>query len=319
MAADASLGPRGSRAEETRSGSALHEVRIALERAFEVGRSEYESLALDFETFCEDTTLRVERRLRRAGVEPSEARMRTEIERLRGADLFLALACEHRIEEGWQILLDRFLPRLRRLMLHRGVASRDAEDVLASLPGDLLEAPPTRDDAMTRIGTYDGCGDLFYWLATFAFRRHADAARRAKATVSLDHDAEAVGPDSQAADPTRRASAQETCDRIRAAVRAAWRELSSRHLLILRFKFLSSRTQKQVARLLGISEATVSALAREAVEKTRAALVDALSDEHEQAWPDAGRMWHAISSALEESSPTADSSADDRTGTDPDQ
>lgn len=283
---------------------------FSIRRAYQQGTKEYGRLPLGFHSFAGAVVDRVRRRFDRACAGNRDERIGSILSRIAGADLYLAVACENRAEGAWQVFSDRFLPRLRRFMLRKGIPENEADEILADLPGDLF-VPPPGSRAASRIGTYDGSGQLFYWLVTIILRRRADRTRARKRTGSLEGENGPEGPEprqsaDETIDPEQIATVQETCRRIMDAVRSAWRELTPRHLLLLRFKFLTRRSQKEMARTLGVSEALVSHLLRDGVEKTRQAVETQVVRESGDAWPDSDRLWSALSDLLGQNSAPAE-------------
>ena len=277
--------PRGNNESGEGNGASRHG--LVLRRAYRNGAKEYGSLPFSFETFGRHVTGRIRDRLLRAGAPDDDERVGALLARVNGADLYLAVACDHRLEEAWRVFGARLVPRLRGLLLKKRVPKHEIDDVLASLPGELVAAPPG-SNCTTRIGTYDGLGSLFYWLVTFVFRRLGERARVVRRVASLEslikERTAATTTDSD--DPAHLASVRELCQRLSEAVTAAWERLSPRHVLVLRFKFLSSRTQKEAARVLGISEAMVSTLLHQGLERTRAAVAPLIAAHGTGSWPD---------------------------------
>lgn len=283
-------------------GELVRRHTVGIRTVFERGRAAYGDISLDFADFAAAVVSAKLRHTNRAAA-LNDARFASGLSRLQAPDLYLAIACDRGIDCAWEVLHDRFLPRLRRIMRRRGVPDREIDQVLADLPGDLV-APPPGGGAATRIGTYDGTGKLFYWLVTVVFRRLADRARRSGGEArgetgddrSNDEPARGGNP---AEDPADAASRRETCQRIREAVRSAWQRLTPRHLVVLRFKFLTRHRQKDVARLLGVSEALVSHLLSEAIECTRVAVVRQLGEGSPDPALGADRLWDVLRAALE--------------------
>jgi len=273
-----------------------------IERFFTDGIREYGGFPLDHTTFARELVRRVERRLSGAGLQDTGRRLDEALAKIAGTDLYLTIACDRRLEAAWQTLADRYFPRLERLLEQRGTLVTVAKEIVANLPGDLI-APPPKSDAATRIGTYDGFGSLFYWLVTFVLRKRNERTRRVEpraglekwlARVARETGDPGVSPD----DPASAAYAREACDRLRTVVRLAWARLTPRHLLVLRCKFLHSLSQKEVARMLGVSEALVSHLLHEGMGAARMSVMREFRAEARDCWPGLDQLWGVVTELL---------------------
>lgn len=275
-----------------------------IERFFEEGMREYGAFPLDLTTFARELTRRVQRRLAAGGAQATGHRLDQAVARVAGADLYLTIACDHRFEAAWLALSDRYYLRLERLMQRRGTPETVAREIVANLSGDLV-APPPRSDAATRVGTYDGFGSLFYWLVTFVFRKRNERLRGVSPRTKLERwlarkSREAGGPGGVLDDPACAAYAREACERLRSVIRAAWGQLTWRHLLVLRSKFLHNLSQKEIARMLGVSEALVSHLVGEATEAARISVMREFREEATDEWPSLNQLWRTVTGLLTE-------------------
>jgi len=269
-----------------------------LRRAWEAGRLEYDDLPLPFEAFARGVLARLRRRLERAGVAPARGRLAAALGLTAGADLFLALACEGDVPGAWEALMGRLVPRLQQLALRRGASPAEAEELARELPGELV-APPRQGPARTLIGTYEGTGTLFSWLAGILLRRRALAARSSR-TVPL---VEAAGPGACATapvceDPARQASASELADRLRSAFGEAWSALTPKEGLALLYKYRDGLPQTGIAQLLDVGPPRVTRLLQQGVDKVRSALVKRLGAATSEEGPG---LWTALRGAVERS------------------
>jgi DNA-directed RNA polymerase specialized sigma24 family protein len=269
-----------------------------LRHAYEAGRREYGALALPFETFAHQALARARRRLERAGVAPGRGRLEETLERTAGGDLFLALACEEDVPGAWQALIERLVPRLQQLAVRRGASPAEAEELARELPGELV-APTRERPARTLLGTYEGTGTLFSWLAGILIRRRALAARSSR-TVPL---AEAAGAQLDAAapaseDPARQASDSELAEQVRSAFGEAWSALTPKEGLALLYKYRDGLPQTGIARLLDVGPPRVTRLLQQGVDKVRSALVRRLGAAAADEGPG---LWTALRSAVERS------------------
>ena len=205
-----------------RAGGVKPELLDLLRRRHREARRLHPELAVPFEAFATHALERVRGRLERAGVEPAGARDFELLARLRAGDLYLALACDRDAPGALQALERRHFPRLRGLLLARGASSAEAAELLADLPAELC-SPPPRGAARTRLGTYEGSGTLFGWLAVIALRRLSDRARRPAAAALDGHPEVAAMALPPSADPARAAGADESVQRVELALRGGWK------------------------------------------------------------------------------------------------
>lgn len=216
----------------------------------------------------------------RQGVEPTAARVAEHLAGAALADLYLACAADAGSERAWTLLSERYRTRLEGFAVRRGLSSEAAVSTVQDLFGDLA-LPPSNGAARTVLGTYDGTGNLFSWLAIVLVRRIAGDARK-KRPASLD-----AAPDAGASpertpsgrtvpEPTLLAVTDEARRRFVAALERAWTGLSSQERLALVAKHRDGWSQRQVGALLGLGEARVSRIVSAAVEKLRGPLRDAV-------------------------------------------
>jgi DNA-directed RNA polymerase specialized sigma24 family protein len=246
----------------------LHEHEPALRRFFEEGRAEYGALPLGFEAFAGRVLALTARRL--AGVPALEARVRQALQTVAGRDLYLAIACDLGVPGSWETLSRRFLPRLKALLRRRGSSAREAEELTRELPGDLVAPPASRRDRTT-IGSFDGTGTLFFWMAGVVLRRRAQRARsHAAAPPEAEGGAPAYPP--VASGPVELAEHAEFVALFARDFERAWRALTSRETLALLYKYRDGLPQTVIARLLGIGEPRVSRLIAKALTRLRHSL-----------------------------------------------
>jgi RNA polymerase sigma-70 factor (ECF subfamily) len=248
-----------------------------LHRAHDDGRREYPGVALDFAVYARRALDLATRRVERGGVAPTDARVDDALERAHGADLYLAIACDAGLARSWETLEERVLPGLSRVAARRGASAAEAQDVLAELPGELCSPPPS-GGARTRLGSYDGSGSLFAWLAVVVARRVADLRRASytptgRAATSLEASGESApapaATDAASRRPIDRLVLDEEASRFREALRRAWRDLTDREALVLLWKHRDGLAQRDIARLLDVGEPRVSRLLDAALAKLR--------------------------------------------------
>ncbi len=257
-----------------------------LRALYAAGRAEYPRAGLAFGVFADRVLALADRRLPRAGGAGTPPRVGGFLDRVRGADLFLAVACDVGVHGAWESFAERFVPRLRGFLRRHGVPVGEAEEVASALPGELL-LPPAQDRGRTRIGTYDGSTPLFAWLGRIALRRWTDrlrersrdsgpnrkGARRGEGTL----EAESVpAPDP---DPASRVSDAETASRFEEALRRGIARLTEREVRAFVGRFHEGYSQREIAAFLGVGEPRVSRLVGAGVSKLRTAVRQGLDGE----------------------------------------
>jgi RNA polymerase sigma factor (sigma-70 family) len=278
----------------------VHEA--LLRRGFQAGVAEHGRLDLPFEDFARRALDCASRRVEESGLPRTPEQTAEVLERLAAADLYLAAACDLGLPPAWQVFTERFLPRLRRFARSRGASETEAEDLTRDLPGDLA-LPPASGSARSRIGTYEGTGNLFGWLAVIVLRRLADRARAPRLVRAGDPAAGEEEDDAPRAaidrdDPAGAAEAGEAARSVGRAFPAAWRTLTPQEALALLYRFRDGLAQREIARLFQVTESRISHLLRGATGKLRDALVREVRDLEPDRWPDGDRLWHALSAQV---------------------
>ena len=255
------LAPETSPAPE----SDLSALTGRLRAGFEAGRRKYGALELPFATYAGDVINAVRARRRSMGlpVEPSD--LDAALSKRALDDLYLARACEHGCEQAWAVLATTFRSRLIGLAVRRG-ARGDQSESLGDELFSQLALPPAKSAGRTRIGSFDGSGSLWGWLAASLARRLHDAHRRARPARSLEEAAPAP------ARPLVAALDEETAESVQAALRSAWTLLEPRERVALLLKHEHGWRQRQIAQRLGVGEHQVSRWCSRAVSKLRGAL-----------------------------------------------
>jgi RNA polymerase sigma-70 factor, ECF subfamily len=282
---------------------------VALQRAFEEGARVFPSLPIPRETFVRRLIERILRRMERAGLEPTAEKVAKGLGRIVPADLYLAVACEERVSGAWELLTERYVPQLRALLVGRGVAEVEAEEIAARVPGDLIQ-PPGRDSAPSRLATYDGLGSLFSWMAAIALRRHADRTRSRKSErLEVSHESASL-----TLDPAEFAVDGETCSRLNKALSSVWPTLTRREQLALLYRYRLDLAQKEIARVLGVSEPRVSGLLKTSIVKIQEAVHGVFFDQGLEGIENRDLLWKKLGGILEnhmkDPSPSSDHGAD---------
>jgi len=174
---------------------------------------------------------------------------------LRAKDLALALGCVRGDERAWDTFCSDFRSALyeaARSVVHEEVEARElADSLLAELYG-LDSAIPGRN---SRFAYFHGRSSLKTWLRAVLYQKFVDEYRRQSRLVPMPEDLPEV-----AATGT---SVSEQDDRHYAeclgeAVEAALIELPTNEKLLLSYYYVQGLTLKQIGRLSGEHEATIS-------------------------------------------------------------
>lgn len=256
------------------------ELRAAYSRA----QAEYGELPLAFEAYA-DRLLRVLfARLAREDGAVSRARIERALGEPVASDLYLAIACDTMASGSWEALSRRFFADLRAVAIKAGASEAEAEELARELPGSLIHPPPGAG-TRTRLGTYDGSGSLFSWMASIARNQLADRHRRSAPSVAPPH---------RVHTPAEMIVGAETGERLEEALRHALLDLPMRESLLLVWKFCDDLPQHQMAVRLGISEARVSQLMKRTVDRVRASVLEQIRDESSPTWASREELWAAL-------------------------
>lgn len=168
-----------------------------------------------------------------------------------GHDFYLAYACGRSIPAALQLLEQQYLPRARDALLRRGTAHAQVDEVLQLLRERLLVG---RDGALPRIADYDGRGPLTAWLRTSAVRLALNSVRGVAARPPESLVSGLVAPD----DLELRALKGQHREAFAQALTDAFGDLDSRDRGLLRMHLLDGVTSEQLARVHGVSRATIT-------------------------------------------------------------
>ncbi len=223
----------------------LASERRRLEALYAASRAERWQVSLD--TFARAAWQGV------SGAEPSE--IPRLLDSLRAPDLGLALGCLAGTEAAWDTFCADYRPALyaaARVYLREEAEARDLAD---SLLAELFGLDATRPGRNSRLAYFHGRSSLRTWLRAVLYQRFVDEYRRQRRLEPLPEEAAqpAAAASSLSAEDDRRYA---RC--LGEALEAALRELAPRDKLLLAYYYLQSLTLKQIGRLLGEHEATVS-------------------------------------------------------------
>ncbi len=177
-------------------------------------------------------------------------------------DLVLARACAAGHEGAWE----HFVAVYRQPLTRAAIAITGSETLGRELADQLfgeLYGLTTRDGVRRcPLLSYRGRGSLMGWLRTTLAQRHVDHHRRSHREEPLA-DMDAPAPDPAPVTPPAQLSLLERA--IEEAVEK--RDAEERYLLAA--YYLDGQTLLQIARILGVHEATVSRKLKRATEGTR--------------------------------------------------
>lgn len=153
-------------------------------------------------------------------------------------------------------LRSRYHSRLVAVLCARGASPTEGEDLVADLWSDCFAAPPNRP---TLLGKYQGRCALASWLLTVATNRLVDLKRRQSFRV------EAPAPYCSSDDffgerpqPESTPREESLLELLRTAIRNAFSRTDSESVLMLKLVHLHQLTQREIARMWGCHESTVS-------------------------------------------------------------
>jgi RNA polymerase sigma-70 factor len=231
---------------------------------------------LDFDQFFADHRLRLEALHRASGAEqwsvPLEALARAawqgiaatasakphEIPELLGSlraeDLALALGCAQGNEGAWDTFCSKYRPVLyeaARAFVHEEAQARELAD---SLLTELYGVDSSATVGPSRFAYFHGRSSLKTWLRAVLYRKFVDEYRRQSRLAPLpDNPDEASTVSSISEQDDRRYDA---C--LSEAVEASLGRLAPSEKLLLSYYYVQELTLKQIGRLTGEHEATIS-------------------------------------------------------------
>jgi RNA polymerase sigma-70 factor len=188
-----------------------------------------------------------------AADEPSQ--VRALLAAIRAKDLALALGCALGNEPAWDTFCAQYRPALyesARALTHEESRARELAD---SLLTDLYGLEEGASGRRSRFAYFHGRSSLKTWLRAVLYQKFVDEYRRESRLEPLAEDTTepAASAGSVSAEDDRRYS-----DWLGEAVEAALAELRPPDRLLLRWYYVEELTLKQVGRLTGEHEATIS-------------------------------------------------------------
>ena len=178
-------------------------------------------------------------------------------------------------------LREALQPSLLGILLARGAARSEAEEILADVWSDCV---PGADGGTTLLAKFNGTASPLGWLARVAINRWIDGQRRRskwESDAEIDFD-DLPGCPTVVADNRLHAALSES-------LRAAFASCDSEALLLLRLVYLHDLTQKEVGRLLDWTESKASRALAQAMAHIEKQTLKHLRKEHphlELTWVD---------------------------------
>jgi RNA polymerase sigma-70 factor len=174
---------------------------------------------------------------------------------IRAKDLALALGCATGDEPAWDTFCAQFRPALydsARALAHNEARARELAD---SLLAELYGLEKTETSRNSRFAYFHGRSSLKTWLRAVLYQKFVDEYRRESHLAPLD--------ESAAEPPARQGSVSAEDDRRYAdclgeAVEAALADLRPPDKLLLSYYYVQELTLKEIGRLRGEHEATIS-------------------------------------------------------------
>jgi len=177
-------------------------------------------------------------------------------------DLVLARACATGNEQAWE----HFIAHHRQPLIRAAIAITGSEtlgrDLADQLYAELFGLNAREGERRCPLLSYRGRGSLMGWLRTTLAQRHVDHFRRNRREQPLEE------IDVAAADAMPQTPGAEL-SQLERAIEQALAERNAEERFLLAAYYLDGQTLLQIARVLGVHEATVSRKLRRATEETR--------------------------------------------------
>jgi RNA polymerase sigma-70 factor (ECF subfamily) len=229
--------------------------------------AEAENCGLGFEEFCTVLAavgLKVNHGLQPGDV-PNSARKAAFYRSLHLSDLALAHACALGRERAWEIFLSRFRAALTRAAVSITGSGTIGQDLADSLYAELYGLRQSGGERRSPLASYSGRGSLQAWLRATLAQRFRDHYRRTYRESPLD-DLDSPAPTVAQPVPTELAQ-------LTAAVARTLQGLEAGDRFLLSAYYLDRQTLLQIARTLGVHEATISRRLKRLTGKLRKKLL----------------------------------------------
>jgi len=183
------------------------------------------------------------------GSHPADKQRAAFFHSLHLSELALAGACALGREVAWERFLRLYRAPLTQVAIAITGSATVGQEVADSVYAELFGLRSHDDRRNSPLASYSGRGSLMGWLRTTLAQRSIDRHRRTRREVPLDEfDAPAPPPAPVFAEP----------DRLAEALGRTFQSLAAEDRYLLSSYFLDRQTLLQIARILGVHEATVS-------------------------------------------------------------
>jgi RNA polymerase sigma factor (sigma-70 family) len=154
-------------------------------------------------------------------------------------------------------LRDRCHGPLLGILLARGAARTEAEDLLADLWADCV---PGQDDRPSILEKFSGKCSVQGWLATVATNRWVDLKRKQSRHVAAGHDAADAAEQENLArlEAATYASEDTLIALLRDSLKSAFAQCGPKARVLFRLIYLHELSQRELVQMLGWSESKVS-------------------------------------------------------------
>jgi RNA polymerase sigma-70 factor (ECF subfamily) len=184
-----------------------------------------------------------------AGVLPDAAQKAAFFRSLHLSELALAHSCALGRETAWERFLSRYRASLVRAAVSITGSASLGQELADSLYAELYGLRQTGGERRSPLASYTGRGSLLGWLRATLAQRSIDRHRRTHRETPLDgFDAPAPAPAAMSAH----------ADHLAEALARTFRNLAAEDRYLLSAYYLDRQTLLQIARILGVHEATIS-------------------------------------------------------------
>lgn len=185
-----------------------------------------------------------------AGVSAKSKQKVDFFESLHLSELALAHACALGREAAWEQFVQRYRAPLVQAAV--GITSSPilGEELADALYAELYGLREREGERVSPLASYSGRGSLLSWLRTTLVQRYRDHYRRTRREAPID------GVDCPA--PSETALIPESLRILREGLEHTIHELEAEDRFLLAAYFLDHQTLLQIARTLGVHEATIS-------------------------------------------------------------
>lgn len=188
---------------------------------------------------------------------------------LRLGDLALATGCALGRQAAWERFLDLYRDPLTRAAIAITGSATMGHELADSLYAELYGLREADGARRSPLASYSGRGSLLGWLRTTLAQRHIDHHRRTHRETPLDD----LDAPTAAAEPAPNPA---SVARLGRAVTIVLKRLTSEDRFLLAAYFLDRLTLLQIARTLGVHEATISRRLKRLAAELRRRLIETL-------------------------------------------